>query len=204
MKDRKTMRFLLLAMTAFVPSPAIAENDIAVKSNVIYDLIAVPNIGIELGLCNQWSLGANVMYGWWTDHREFYWRTYATDISIRKYFGGWQCAHPLQGHHIGIYGGVATYDYELGGRGYISDYQDEWSRYFGLDYGWSMPISRHLNLDMSLGLGYFGGQYKDYLPVMNDCPEELHYVWQSTRHIDYWGPTKLEIALVWIIGRNNK
>ena len=194
--------------SGIIYSPDKDENEhfniMTVRTNLAYDLLAVPNIGVGLGLCYRWSLGVNVMYGWWTNHDEFFWRTYATDINLRKYFGGRQHMHPLQGHHLGIYGGIATYDYELGGRGYMSDYKDEWSRYFGIEYGWSMPIAKQLNLDLSIGLGYFGGQYKEYLPVMNEYPEEMHYVWQVTRNINYWGPTRLEIALVWMIGQNNK
>ncbi|MCM1491593.1 MAG: DUF3575 domain-containing protein, partial [Muribaculum sp.] len=30
-----------------------------------------------------------------------------------------------------------------------------------------------------------------------------HYVWQSTHRRKYFGPTKLEVAFVWLIGRDN-
>ena len=58
-------------------------------------------------------------------------------------------------------------------------------------------FSKRLNLDFSLGLGWIGGQYHEYLP-MDDC-----YVWQSTSRFDYFGPTRLEISLVWLLGRGN-
>ena len=54
-----------------------------------------------------------------------------------------------------------------------------------------------LNIDFSIGLGYMGGEYKEYLP------QDGHYVWQSTKRRHWIGPTKAEISLVWLIGRGN-
>ena len=61
---------------------------LAVKTNMLYDALLVPNIGVELYLGKDWSVGANWMYAWWkTDRRHWYWRTYGGDIAIRKWFG---------------------------------------------------------------------------------------------------------------------
>ena len=55
-----------------------------------------------------------------------------------------------------------------------------------------------LNIDFSLGVGYFGGRYKEYVP-MDDC-----YVWQKTENLRWFGPTRAEIALVWILGGDRR
>ena len=177
--------------------------NLLLKTNAVSDLLAAPNLGAELHLGRRWSAGANLTYGWWTDRDRFYWRTFATDVNVRKYFGGKGTAHPLQGHHLGIFAGIVTYDYELGNRGFISDYKDSWSYYSGLDYGYSLPLTRHLNIDFTLGLGYMGGRYKEYVPVWDEGSKSMHYVWQSTKDRNYWGPTRLEVSLVWLIGKNN-
>lgn len=67
----------------------------------------------------------------------------------------------------------------------------------GIEYGYSLPVARRLNLDFTIGLGWIGGKYHEYLP-MDDC-----YVWQSTSRLDYFGPTRLEVSLVWLLGRGN-
>ena len=64
----------------------------------------------------------------------------------------------------------------------------------GLEYGYSVPIGRTLNLDFGIGAGYLGGEYKVYEPIDN------HYVWKETRQRHWFGPTKAEISLVWLIG----
>jgi Protein of unknown function (DUF3575) len=162
---------------------------IAAKTNMLYDALAVPNIGIEIPLPKHYSIGADWEYAWWKcDHSHRYWRIYGGDLFARRWFGS---DKPLTGHHIGIYGGIVTYDFELGGRGYLGD---KWSYGGGIDYGYSLRIANRLNLDMTIGIGYLGGKYKEYIPDAG-C-----YVWQCTRQRNYFGPTKAEISLVWFIG----
>ena len=168
---------------------------LAVKTNLLYDALAVPNIGVDLYLGKRWSLAANWMYAWWkSDRRHRYWRTYGGDIEGRYWLGRKAKEKPLQGHHIGLYAQLVTYDFEWGGRDYLGD---KWSYGGGISYGYSHPIARRLNLDFTLGIGYLGGEYKEYLPIDN-C-----YVWQVTKQRHWFGPTKAEISLVWLIGRDN-
>ena len=75
---------------------------------------------------------------------------------------------------------------------------DKWNYTFGVSYGYSLPIAKRLNLDFTLGIGYWGGRYKEYLPV------EGHYVWQSTKNRRWFGPTKAEVSLVWLVGHDNE
>ena len=64
----------------------------------------------------------------------------------------------------------------------------------GLEYGYSVPRCRSLNLDFGVGLGYLGGEYYLY------APDKGCYVWDMTMQRHWFGPTKLEISLVWNIG----
>lgn len=67
----------------------------------------------------------------------------------------------------------------------------------GLEYGYSLPITQRLNLDFVIGVGYWGGTYYEYLPTDN------HYVWQATKQRRWFGPTKAEMSLVWLLGNGN-
>lgn len=115
-------------LSAPVSAPAFAGHTprtrkpfyMAVKTNMLYDAIAVPNIGVEFYAGRNWSVGANWMYAWWkTDRKHWYWRTYGGELNVRKWFGKRAQEKPLQGHHLGVYGQLLTYDFETGGRGYI-------------------------------------------------------------------------------------
>lgn len=173
------------------------------RTNMIYDALAVPNIGLDVYLGSNWSVGVFWMYGWWKcDHRHRYWRTYGGDVSVRRWFGSAAVGKPLTGHHVGAYFGIMTYDFEWGGKGYMGgepggSLWDRMNWYGGIDYGYSLPIGRRLNIDFSIGIGYLGGRYYEYKPIDN------HYVWQTTKNRHYFGPTKAEISLVWLLGRGN-
>lgn len=165
------------------------------QSNLLYDVLMVPNIGAEFYLGANFSVDANWSYAWWRlDKRHYYWRTYGGDIALRWWFGRNSRIKPLTGHHIGAYGQMITYDFELGQNGILAD---RWSWSAGLEYGYSLPIAKRLNLDFTLGLGYHWGEFYEYKPI------DGHYVWQATKHRQYIGPTKFEISLVWLIGCNN-
>ncbi len=167
----------------------------AAKSNMLYDLAVVPNIGLEFYLGKNFSIAGNWMYAWWkSDRIAWYWRTYGGDLAVRYWFGKAAKEKPLTGHHVGLYGQIVTYDFQTGGRGYLGD---RWSYAGGIEYGYSLPIGRRLNIDFTLGFGYLGGEYKEYLPI------DGHYVWQATKYRHLIGPTKAEISLVWLLGHGN-
>lgn len=102
------------------------------------------------------------MYAWWNSNkRHNYWRIYGGELDIRKYFGRRAQTKPLTGHHLGIYGQAFTYDFETGHKGYIGGKPggtlwDKLNYAIGVEYGYSLPISRRLNLDFTLGVGYWG------------------------------------------------
>ena len=177
-----------------VPLPERKSVYWALKTNGLYDLILIPNIGVEVYAGKQWSVLANWMYAWWSNTgKDNFWRIYGGDVEVRRWFGKKAAEKPLQGHHLGVYGQLLTYDFELGGRGYMGD---KWNYAFGISYGYSLPIAKRLNLDFNLGIGYWGGRYKEYLPI------EGHYVWQATKKRRWWGPTKAGVSLVWLLGKD--
>ena len=121
---------------------------------------------------------------------------------MRHWLGKKAAEKPLQGHHLGVYGGIYTYDFEAGGKGIIGgrpggSLWDKMHWTAGISYGYSIPVRHRLNIDFTIGLGYAAGQYWEYEP-MDD-----HYVWKATKNRKYFGPTKADISLVWLLGRNN-
>ena len=166
----------------------------ALKSNLLYDALLVPNLALEASIGSGWTLGAGGMLAWWSkDAKHRYWRIYGGDLEIRKYFGTLSKSKPLQGHHLGIYGDFLTYDFEFGAKGY----QSKATYAAGIKYGYSHPIANRLNLDFALGIGYLHSNYKTYVP-RDGC-----YVYQETKKRKWLGPTQAEISLVWLLGKGN-
>ena len=175
----------------------------ALKTNMLYDALLVPNVGAEFYVGGGWTVGGGWMYAWWKKgdaHR--YWRIYGGELAVRRYFGRRAAEKPLTGHHAGVYGQMLTYDFQNGGRGYMGGVPGgtlfEKANYAaGLEYGYSLPVGRRLNIDFTIGVGYMWGRYMEYRRI-DDCD-----VWQSTRRRRWFGPTKAEISLVWLLGRDN-
>lgn len=174
-------------------APSVASY-FALKSNLLYDALLVPNLSLEASIGSGWTLGAGGMFAWWSkDAKHRYWRIYGGDLEIRKYFGTLSKSKPLQGHHLGIYGDFLTYDFEFGAKGY----QSKATYAAGIKYGYSHPIANRLNLDFALGIGYLHSNYKTYVP-RDGC-----YVYQETKKRKWLGPTQAEISLVWLLGKGN-
>ncbi len=175
----------------------------AVKTNMLYDAALLPNLGAEFYVGKNWSVFGDWMYGWWDrNSTHFYWRAYGGTVGVRRWFGRAADLKPLTGHHLGLFAGAVTFDFELGGQGYMGGVPKGtlWDRALvvaGVEYGYSLPVTPRLNIDFTIGLGYMGGKVIKYSPYEN------FYRWESTDRMNWVGPTKLEVALVWLIGHGN-
>lgn len=176
----------------------------SLSTNMLFDALLVPNIGAEFYLGRNITVGADWMYGWWDSNRRHrYWRVYGGELSARYWFGRAAGRKPLTGHHVGIYAQALIYDFEFGGKGQMAgkpgaSLWESCNGGFGIDYGYSLPLTPRFNIDFTIGIGYLGGKYYDYHPVDN------HYVWQSTRQRRWFGPTRARISLVWLPGNGNR
>ncbi len=176
---------------------------LAIRTNLLMDAILIPNIGVEVSLGKRFTLAGDWFYTWFSsDSRHRYWQTYGGYLTLRKYFGKKsQCEGYSQprfcftGHHVGVYFSGLTYDFEWGGKGYQADHFGFGG---GVEYGYSKRIGRRLNLDFSIGIGFQDGEYKEYEPM------DGKYVWLSTHKRHWFGPTKAEISLVWLLGPARK
>lgn len=175
----------------------------AIKTNMLYDVAVTPNLAAEFYLGKNFSLSASYAHAWWkSEPKNFFWRYYGAEASFRWWFGKSSMVKPLQGHHVGLNYQIFTYDFQFGGKGILAGMPggmliDRPSHIVALEYGYSVPIARRLNLDFVVGVGYNWGVFEEYLPI------DDHYVWQATKQRQYIGPTKLEISLSWLLGYGN-
>ncbi len=188
------------------PIPSVPRNFyMDISTNMLLDAGLVPNIGVEFYVGKNISVYGQWMHAWWSnDAHHRYWRMYGGDVGARWWFGKQAHEKPLTGHHLGVYAGAFTYDFELGGTGYMGGmpHGTIWDRCFvnaGVEYGYSLPVAKRLNIDFTIGIGYMGGKYIKYEP---GSKPHLYY-WENTKHLNWVGPTKAEISLVWLIGRGN-
>lgn len=189
------MLSLLPSLHVGAQDVAAPKSRVALKTNLLYDAVLIPNAGVEVSLGRQWTVGADGFFTWFSsDSRHRYWQGYGGYLTLRRYFGSPVEGQPFlfKGHHIGAYALGLTYDVEWGGRGYQAD---RFGFGGGVEYGYALPIGRNLLLDFSLGIGFQDGEYKEY------DPQDNHYVWQTTSKRHWFGPTKAEVSLKWVLGK---
>lgn len=175
------------------PAQPLNPRYYAVKTNLLYDAVLLPDLAFEFSLGRRWSVEIGGQWSWWNTKapKHYYHRIQMAGIELRKWLGH-RDRTPLTGHFIGLYGMGGTYDIKFGNKGSLSD----WSYSCGLTYGYATPVGRRLNLEFSLGIGYLGGEYKKYTYYgPHDC-----YPWEGTFNRNYIGLTKADISLVWLIG----
>ena len=66
--------------------------------------------------------------------------------------------------------------------------------------GYSWPIAKRWNLELSASVGYMDGKRRHY----NAEFESSHLIYKETKKLQYFGPTKLKFSLVWIIPQIKK
>jgi outer membrane protein OmpA-like peptidoglycan-associated protein len=171
----------------------------AVKTNLLYDAVLLPDLALEFSVGNRWSFEANAQWSWWATQHTHHncWRIQLAGIEGRYWLGDRTRRTPLSGHHIGLYTMAGTYDVRLkGGTGYLSNM----SYSAGISYGYSMPVGRSWSLEFGLGVGYFGGEYDTY--YYNEDYDKFPR--KNTYNKSYFGPTKARISLVWLPGGKNE
>ena len=173
---------------------------LALKTNMLYDLALAPNIEVEIpfGRNRRWSVMAEYLNPWWRlDKLNYAYEIQEAGVELRRWLtprcdGGrpW-----LSGSFLGLYVASAKYDLEYNG---VGDQGEIWS--VGATWGYSWPIGRHWNLELSLSAGYVKGERRHY----NAEFESSHLIYKYTKNISYFGPTKLKFSLVWILPSKQK
>lgn len=197
-----TLTVLLMASAATMQAQTVyaledKPTTVQLRTNGLYWLALSPNIGVEM----QTDLGiaflADYVGAWWNNNQKHhYWSNYAFHAEGRYYLAGKKQDAPFKGHHVGLYGYLATYDFEFGGKGVqCADLSKTFS--IGVSYGYSLPLNDRLSVDMTIGIGYLQSKYTEYEPTAT------WYKATGYKKATWIGPTKLEATLVWNINRKN-
>lgn len=180
-----------------------ANGQVAVKTNLIYDAMTTPNLGIEVGVAGKSTL--NLVYGLnaWTfssshdDRKAKHW-------VVMPEYRWWPCTR-FNGHFFGIYamGGefnAANVDLPIPGGFFGGDnltrgvrdnrYQGGFAG-LGITYGYQWAISRHWNLEAEIGVGYDRVWFDKY--ACGECGARL-----ASGSTNYLGVTKLGLSVLYL------
>lgn len=172
---------------------------VGLKTNLLYDAVTALNYSIEVPFNKHLSLQFEQHTPWWLARSNKYCLQF---LSLGGEFRWWfaprtsedtgdrKLRDALVGHFLGlnVWGGKSDIQW---GRDF-GCYQFEFMS-AGLTYGYSMPISKHLNLEFSITAGYARVPYQHYIPT--DDWQILIKDKNNAGTLHYFGPTKAEVSL---------
>ena len=174
-----------------LPAEKGAKTILALKTNLLYDVLSLTNFSIELPIYkDKVSILYYHQFPWWTwgqADNEYCIRYLSIGAEARWWF---KAKDRLQGHFLGAYAESGKYDFEFQRR---ICYQGEFYS-TGLTYGYAMPVGKHINLEFSLSAGYASLAYRGYSPS-----EDYEILWRDPNkvgRVQYFGPTKAQVSLV--------
>ncbi len=176
------------------PAPAEAlpaDHRFALKTNLLYYPILMPNLELEWRIRPNWSVALEANIAWWkNDPKHKYYQILMVSPEVRYHINpkpSWR------GMYVGLFTGGGKYDLENGKKGYCGE-----GALVGASFGYMWPVSRCISLEAGIGLGYMYSRYKEYLPF------DGHYLYQRTKTLNYFGPLKLKFSFVWRFYDTNK
>lgn len=193
--------FLLIFIVSVCGLTTSAQ--VALKSNLLYDALTTPNIGVEIGLSQRQTLNMTYGLNLWNFHRHGE-PSKAKHWVLQPEWRWWLCSR-FSGHFVGVHamGGefnAANANIPVPGgffgganlHSYIRDTRCE-GQYagVGVTYGYQYELSRHWNIEAELGVGYNHVWYSRY--ACGQCGGKI-----GTGNTNYAGVTKLGFSIMYL------
>lgn len=166
------------------------HHDWIVKTNLPFWGLVVPNLAVEYGFREHWSVEIPVYYMPITVSREYRFRIFAVQPSLRYWLKPQQ-----KGHFFGFHLTTGLFNISTNDK---TRYQDKHGMYgAGLDYGYSFSLNNRWGLELNAGAGYIYTRYNKYYNIDNGA-----YYGSGTKN--YWGLTRLGISITYLLNKNGK
>ena len=130
-----------------------------VRTNLLYDLGTVANIGVEYYFRNHhWSLAGHYTFPWWrNDQNHYYMQLLDLNLEARYYFSG---KKPHAGHYLSAYTHANLYDFSFDAE---RAWQGEgWGVGLGYGYVWQPWRNKNWKLEAFVRFGYYHSFYDPY------------------------------------------
>ncbi|MDR1500021.1 MAG: DUF3575 domain-containing protein [Tannerellaceae bacterium] len=175
----------------FIISAAYSQQ-IAVKSNLVYDATGTINVGGEYAINKTFSVNLSANYNGWVLKKPYTWKHYLVQPELRYWFRESFNEHYVGAHLLYIGFDVERMSLPFFGFTRKSLYTNGVAYGGGLSYGYHLYLTPRMNLEFSLGLGFMRLSYDKAESYRN--PGETK-PWTRS----YIGPTQIGVSVVYII-----
>lgn len=197
MKNNMKSRFLVIFLCLVLGVVSVGAQGVAIKTNLLYDLTATVNAGVEVGLSPKWTLDVSGNYNAWTLSHDRKWKHWLVQPEARYWF-----CDRFAGHFLGFH--LLGGQYNIGGLkngikflgtdfSQLSDHRFQgWMAGAGVAYGYTWVLGRYWNLEAEIGLGYIYSRYDKF--ECAGCGQKT----ETGQPHHYLGPTKAAVNLIYV------
>ncbi len=191
------MRLLIVSICLVVASLTASAQNVVVKTNLLYDITATANLGMEFKVAPKWTVDISGNLNAWTFSDNKKWKHWVLQPEARY----WLCER-FNGHFVGAHlvGGIYNMgnwntDFTFLGTdfGQLKEHRYEgWLVGAGIAYGYHWMLGRHWSVEAEIGIGYVYTQADKY-----ECPRCGEQLENNKPH-HYVGPTKAAVNLIYV------
>lgn len=192
----KVKQVLVAIAVLLVYAPTVHAQHVSVKTNLLYDALLSPTLGVEVGLAPRWSFDVSGTVNFWTVSNKR-WRQWMVQPEARYWF-----CQRYSGSFLGFHAIGGQYNFgniDFGGYNFLGtnlkqleDHRLQgWMAGAGIAYGYSWILDERWNLEAEIGVGWIYTLYDRFM-----C-EGCGAMDQSKRAHNYVGPTKAAINLIY-------
>ena len=191
-------KFIFLLFVLLASAHTMKAQEIAVKTNLVYDALLTVNLGAEVQLAPRWSVDLSGNLNAWTLDQGKKWKHWMVQPEARYWFCDAMAGHFVAAHALGGQYNVGHID--MGSLNFLGTnlknlkdhrYQG-WYGGLGVAYGYSWILSRHFNIEAELGVGWIYTKFDTF--ECAGCGRRVN----TGRSHNYVGPTKAAINLVYV------
>lgn len=191
------LRLYFIVLFALLFCAESQAQKVGIKSNLLYDMTATINLGVEVGLAPKWTMDISGNYNGWTMGHDRRWKHWAVQPEARYWF-----CERFQGHFLGLHAhggqfnvGNLNNGIKFLGTDYSKLSDDRFQGWFagaGIGYGYQWILGKHWNMSAEIGIGYSYCKYDRY--PCADCGTKIEE--DEVNH--YFGITKLALSLIYL------
>ena len=199
----KKIYIVLCIVAAVLLLPSGSSAQVAVKTNLLYDMTTTPNVGVEMAVREKNTV--NLVYGInpWSFSSDSHGKRMVKHWVLMPEYRWWTCTR-YAGHFFGVHAMGGQYnaqnvDLPIPGffsgenirKGVKDSRYQGWYLGAGFTYGYQFPLSRHWNLETEIGVGYGHVWYDRY--NCGKCGGKT-----KSGHTNYAGITKIGVSIMYI------
>ena len=193
---------MLILATICLGMPGVRAQQVAVKTNLLYDATSTFNLGFEFGIGRNWTLDVSGNYNPWTFSENRKMKHWLVQPEVRW----WSCTR-FSGHFLGLHalggqynwGGMLPWGFKSGkmfgsvkNENILEHRYQGWIAGAGVSYGYHWVLGNRWGLEATVGVGYAYLDYDKY-----PCAKCGRKISSESKH--YFGPTKAGITLIFMI-----